>query len=198
MNLDELKETWNNETIKEIPEVSLSKQKELKSPLALIRKNMRKELRRSTIIFTLLVLWAVLGIEDNKKLTYIVSLIFVASLVIIYYFWRFYKFHKEFKNKNYSTFQSLLELNYHLKYFTDLYVSYYVSSIPILLCEVIILLNSDGKTIYRLSIEITIFILFMLLFLFLSGKWHFNRYYGKHISKITKLLKEIKHPYEID
>ncbi len=198
MNLDELKETWNKETIKETPEVSLSEQKELKSPLALIRKNMRKELRRNVIMFTLLVLWAVLGIEDNKKLTYIISLIFVTSLVVIYYFWRFYKFHKEFKNKNYSTFQSLLELNYHLKYFTNLYISYYISCTPILLCEIIILLNSDEKTIYRLSIEIIILMLSSLLLLFLGGKWNFNRYYGKHISKITQLLKEIKHPYEIE
>ncbi len=31
---------------------------------------------------------------------------------------------------------------------------------------------------------------------FISYKWYFNKYYGRHIIKIADLFQEIKHPYQ--
>ncbi len=173
MNLDELKETWNEETIEQVPEVSLSEQKELKSPLAVIRKNMKKEFK------------------NNDTLTYYLCLLLVVLLIGIYYILKFKQFYKEIEKPNYSTFQSLLELNYSLKFFKELYMSCYVAFVPVLLCLYIIdNMSSLNVPIFILKLCVAFFLLYFI------GKWWFNNFYGKHIAKISNLLHEVKHPYE--
>ncbi len=200
MNLDDLKETWTQQTIDKTPEVSLSEQNKLKSPLAIIRKNMLKEFWTSAILIFLVVFGTIIIVENTKLLTYTMSLLFVVILIMSYYFWKFKKLYKEIENHNYSTFQSLLELNYNLKYYTDLYVSYYVAFVPILLCEFFLIyeFNSFYSSLPITSfIPITLASIFFALFaLYFLGKWFFDYYYGRYITKIANLLREIKHPYE--
>ena len=51
MDLENLKQVWNEEKIESIPEISLEKQKEIHTPLEIIRKNMRTEFWVSIISF---------------------------------------------------------------------------------------------------------------------------------------------------
>ncbi|MBS9767126.1 MAG: hypothetical protein KGV44_06265 [Flavobacteriaceae bacterium] len=196
MNLDELKETWNEETIEQVPEVSLSEQKELKSPLAVIRKNMKKEFWTNNILIALIILCCILGIENKRLLTYVMSLVAIGVLVVGYYSLKFREFYREIEKPNYSTFQSLLELNYKMKYYTDLYVSYYIASVPIIFCELLLFYQFGDK--FR-NFQIWTFVLSLIIsfiFVYFFGKWWFNNYYGKHIAKISNLLHEVKHPYK--
>ena len=43
MDLENLKQVWDKEKIESVPEISLEKQKEIHTPLEMIRKNMRTE-----------------------------------------------------------------------------------------------------------------------------------------------------------
>ncbi len=196
MNLDELKETWDSDTVEEIPEVSLSEQNKINHPLALIRKNMRMEFWTSLISIILVTLVCLFDIEDKRLLTYVMSLIVMGIFIIGYYSFKFRQFYKEIEKPNYSTFQSLLELNYKLKYYTDLYVSYYIAAAPIVFCE-ILLYYQFGNSFPRFPIWSFVLTLSISLgFTYLLGKWWFNNYYGKHIAKVADLLEEINHPYE--
>ncbi len=196
MNLDELKESWSDETIEQTPEVSLSEQKQLKNPLALIRKNMRKEFWTNKIVIALLVIGCLFEIENKRLLTYVMSLVAIGLLVVGYYSWKFKDFYKEIEKPNYSTFQSLLELNYKIKYYTDLYVSYYIAGVPIIFCEML-LFYQFGNSFPKFPIwTFVLSLIIIFIFTYFSGKWWFNSNYGKHIAKITTLLNEIKHPYE--
>ena len=52
MDLENLKQVWNEEKIESIPEISLEKQKEIHTPLEMIRKNMRTEFWTSIVFFS--------------------------------------------------------------------------------------------------------------------------------------------------
>ena len=43
MNIDELKNTWNEDIVEETPEISIEQRNKLNLPLEKIRKNMRVE-----------------------------------------------------------------------------------------------------------------------------------------------------------
>ena len=86
MDLENLKQVWNEEKMESIPEISLEKQKEIHTPLEMIRMNMRTEFWMNIIFFPL---WAVLFplMGKNIEQTYLlVILIFIALLSEILYF----------------------------------------------------------------------------------------------------------------
>ena len=56
MDLENLKQVWNEEKIESIPEISLEKQKEIHTPLEIIRKNMRTKFWVNIILFPFLFL----------------------------------------------------------------------------------------------------------------------------------------------
>ncbi len=200
MNLEDLKETWNEETIEQVPEVSLSEQKGLKNPLALIRKNMRMEFWTNNLVILLLIVGCFFYIENQKFLLYTTSLLLVVVLITGFYFLKFKKIYNEIGNTNYSTFQSLLELNYRLEYFKNLFFSLYMSLVPIILCELFLMyefyLDFSQKPIGLFIITWIASFIISTLFIYFYAKFWFSSVYGKHIAKISNLLHEIKHPYE--
>ncbi len=157
---------------------------------------MKKEFRTSIISIILIILVCLFDIEDKRLLTYVMSLIVIGVFIIGYYYLKFREFYKEIEKPNYSTFQSLLELNYKMKYYTDLYVSHYIACVPVIFCE-ILLYYQFGKTFSSFSIWTFVLTLSITLILtYFFAKWWFNHYYGKYIAQISNLLKEIKHPYK--
>lgn len=200
MNLEDLKNNWQEENIENIPEVSLSKQKELRQPLSIIRKNMKMELWTSVLFILAMFVIVFFWIENTRLLLYAEMLLGMMMLISGYYFWKFKNLYQAIEKPNYSTFQSLLDLNYSLKYYTDLYVSYYVSFVPFLFCEILLMYEFDER-LSKFQSE-NIFVLFVVsllvafvIFYFL-GKMFFNAYYGKYIAEVANLLKRINHPYE--
>ena len=89
MDLENLKQVWNEEKIESIPEISLEKQKEIHTPLEMIRKNMRTEFWTSIVFF---LLWAVsspFSGMDIKHTYLLVILILTAFVIIGYYYLKF-------------------------------------------------------------------------------------------------------------
>lgn len=200
MNLEDLKKTWNEESLEEIPEVSLSEQKELRQPLSIIRKNMKMEFWSTVVLILAMVIGVFFWIKNTKLLIYTETLLGMMILVCTYYFWKFKKLYQEIEKPNYSTFQSLLELNYTLKYYTDLYVSYYVAFVPFLFCEFLLMYEFNERYTHFQSENLLLLFVFSLLIgiltLYFFGKAFFNAYYGRYIAEVANLLKKIKHPYE--
>lgn len=56
MDLENLKNTWKEENLNDIPEISTEKQKELHNPLEKIRKNMRMEFWSTVVAVIFLII----------------------------------------------------------------------------------------------------------------------------------------------
>jgi hypothetical protein len=189
MDLENLKQVWNEEKIESIPEISLEKQKEIHTPLEMIRKNMRAEFWISVVSFSL---WAIMlpFMGKNTEQTYLlVILVFIALTITGYYYLKFYTFYKKLNTKNLNTYHSILDLRYELVLNSELYKSFNIVFVPIMLglYSTLYLHNKESNIIFF----IILFLTFCVILYFIGKYWMYESY-GKHIMKISKIVAEIK------
>ena len=196
MDLDNLKEIWSQEEFSEIPEVSLEKQQEISSPIEKIKRNIRFEIWSFIPVFPIAIFGLFKLVNDEKLLLYSVVFVVVMAIVSFFFYFKIYKFYKEISNNSLKTHQHLLELEYQIKYFRDLYQSYYIAFVPILLSEFFVLFQFS-KSFNQLSIEsmIGVFVISLFLgfvFLFLCWKLWYHFFYGKYARQIEKAIADLK------
>ena len=188
MDLENLKQVWNEEKIESIPEISLEKQKEIHTPLEIIRKNMRAEFWISVVSFSLWAIMLPLMGKNTEQIYLLVILVFIALTITGYYYLKFYIFYKKLNTKNLNTYHNILDLRYELVLNSELYKSFYIVFIPIGLCLYTILYLHDKET------NLTIFAIKSLIFgvvFYFGGKYWLYEKYGKYIQKISKIVAEI-------
>ena len=188
MDLENLKQVWNEEKIESIPEISLEKQKEIHTPLEIIRKNMRIEFWKNIIFFPFCTVLFSLKGKDAEQTYLIVILVFIAFIIIGYYYLKFYTFYKKLNTKSLNTYHNILDLRYELVLNSELYKSFYIVFIPIGLCLYTILYLHDKET------NLTIFAIKSLIFgvvFYFGGKYWLYEKYGKYIQQISKIVAEI-------
>ena len=189
MDLENLKQVWNEEKIESIPEISLEKQKEIHTPLEMIRKNMRTKFWMNIILFPF---WAVLfplNGKDTEQTYLIVILVLTALMVMGYYYLKFYTFYKKLNTQNLSTYHSILDLRYELVLNSELYKSFYIAFfIPLILGLYSILYL--GKKDFDLTF-FTILSLLLCVVIYFIGKYSLYENYGKYIQQISKIVAEI-------
>ena len=187
MDLENLKQVWDKEKIESIPEISLEKQKEIHTPLEIIRKNMRAEFRISTI-FPLFGIQIFFTVKGREQTFFLIMLAFIALFILGYYYLKFYSFYKKLNTKNLNTYHNILDLRYELVLNSELYKSFYIAFIPIVL-GLYSILYLDKK-----DFDITFFTILCLSFcvvVYFIGKYLMYESYGKHIMKISKIVAEI-------
>lgn len=195
MNIDELKNVWNEDVSEEAPEISIEQRNKINLPLEKMRKNMRMEF------------WSIIGIfifsfivcafcRPFKLQFYITVLIASMLMVTIFFFSKFFRLYSDISNPMLKTYDSLKDLVMQVNLNKQYYLSYYLSFVPFIVCEMIIVIEfipwpepmSEIKTAVILISSVTV----GLFVLFLTGKFWFNRYYGRYIVHIEDLLKELK------
>ncbi|MDP9956347.1 hypothetical protein [Epilithonimonas hungarica] len=196
MDLDNLKTLWNKEDVSETPEISTERQKEIHLPLEKIRKNMRNEFWSTIILLpiVLIVIWF-FQIPFRFKL-YIEVLVASMTLVTVFFFSKFFKLYREISNPTLGTYDSLKDLFHQFELNKQYYLSFYLSFVPFLVCEMIIVIESiphtrqfsNGYLTYTLLLPVVIG-LFMLYFI---GNWWYQFFYGKYLDRIKKLVEEMK------
>ena len=189
MDLENLKQVWDKEKIESVPEISLEKQKEIHTPLEVIRMNMRAEFWMNIIFFPF---WAVLFPlkGKNTEQTYLlVILVFIAFIIIGYYYLKFYTFYKKLNTKSLNTYHNILDLRYELVLNSELYKSFNIVFVPIMLglYSTLYLHNKESNIIFF----IILFLTFCVILYFIGKYWMYESY-GKHIMKISKIVAEIK------
>ena len=188
MDLENLKQVWDKEKIESVPEISLEKQKEIHTPLEIIRMNMRTEFWISIVSFPLWAAMLLLKGKDTIQIYLLIMLIFIALIIMGYYYLKFYTFYKKLNTKSLNTYHNILDLRYELVLNSELYKSFYIVFIPIGLCLYTILYLHDKET------NLTIFAIKSLIFgvvFYFGGKYWLYEKYGKYIQKISKIVAEI-------
>ncbi len=197
MNIDELKNTWNqDDSFEETPEISMEQKAKINLPLEKIRRNMRMEFWSTVGIFVFAFTLIALSAGPFKFKFYITILIASMVFVTFFFFSQFFKLYKNMSSPMMKTYDSLKDLLHQFQLNKQYYLSFYLSFVPFLVCEIIIVLEfiprpvplSDTKIA---SILIGSIVIVMPL-LFVIGKWWFKRLYGKYIIQIENLVNELK------
>lgn len=197
MELDQLKNIWDKEEIAETPEISTEKQKQIHLPLERIRNNMRMEFWYTVVMFLLIIVFFILkDMYIFKFKVYVITLVSAQMLVTSFYFLKFFNLYKNLTSVNLNTADSLKDLCYQFKLNEQYYLSFYLSFVPFVVCEMLLIFEFTPslKIIQGLEFILTFLGLcvFTLLLLYFVGIWWFKRYYGKYISQISQIAKNLK------
>ena len=188
MDLENLKQVWDKEKIESVPEISLEKQKEIHTPLEIIRKNMRTEFWVSIISFLIFGIQIFFTVRGKEQTFFLTMLAFIILFILGYYYLKFYSFYKKLNTKNLNTYHNILDLRYELVLNSELYKSFYIAFIPIML-GLYSILYLDKK-----DFDLTFFTILSLSFcvvLYFIGKYWLYENYGKYIQQISKIVAEI-------
>lgn len=197
MNIDDLKNTWNEDTAENTPKINTEQRKRLNLPLEKIRANMRMEFWSTAVflIFALIAIWFLDYVPFRYRL-YIEILVAAMAVVTFFFFSKFFKLYQEISKPGLETLAALKDLQHQFNLNKQYYLSFYISFIPFLVGEMIIII--EAIPYYQQFPNGTFAIIFIgsivigMFFLFAMGKFWFNYLYGKHIKNIEKLIEELK------
>jgi len=199
MNIDDLKNTWNDDVSDETPKISTEQQSQkINLPLEKIRKNMRMEFWSTVgiLIFGFLIVWISVPEAPFKFKFYLTVLLFSMVIVVSFFFSKFFRLYKDISNPMMKTYESLQDLMFQFKLNEQYYLSFMLSFVPFLVCELIIVVEfiPHRKPLSDLQVATTILSMLAvgLFGLFLLGKYWYRIFYGKYVNQIENLLIELK------
>ncbi|WP_288447300.1 hypothetical protein [uncultured Chryseobacterium sp.] len=195
MNIDEFKNTWNEDIVEETPEISLEQRNKLNLPLEKIRKNMRVEFWWMIAIFVFAFL--VCSVCRPFKLQLYITVLIASMLIVtVFFFSKFFKLYNDISNPAPKTYDSLKDLVMQLNLNKQYYLSYYISFAPFLVCEILIVLEFIPwpHPLSELKIAVVLIgtVIVGLFLLYIVGKFWYQRYYGRYIQHIEDLLEELR------
>jgi len=196
MDLDQFKTIWNKEDVSETPEISTERQKEIHLPLEKIRKNMRNEFWSTIILLPIILVFIWFFNIPFRFRLYVEVLVASMTLVTVFFFSKFFKLYKEISNPTLGTYDSLKDLFHQFELNKQYYLSFYLSFVPFLVCEMIIIIESIPHTRTYSNGFLSFYLLFPVIIglfgLYFLGNWWFQYFYGKYIDRIKKLVEEMK------
>lgn len=197
MNIDELKNTWNqDDSFDETPEISTEQKNKINLPLEKIRKNMRMEFWSTVGIFVFA--FAIIAISDGPfKFKFYISILITSMVFVTFFFFsQFFKLYSNMSNPLMQTYDSLKDLLYQFQLNKQYYLSFYLSFVPFLVCEIIIVLEFIPRPVPLSDLQVATILIGAIVItmpvLFIIGKWWFNKLYGKYILQIESLVHELK------
>ena len=197
MEIDQLKNIWKKDNVSQTPEITIEQKKEIHLPLERIRKNMRMEFWSTSVMFLLIILFFILkDMYIFKFKVYVITLVSAQMLVTSFFFFKFFNLYKNLTVVALNTTDNLKDLGYQFKLNEQYYLSFYLSFVPFVVCEMLLIFEFTPslKSIQGLEFILTFLgmCLVTLLGLYFVGTWWFKRYYGKYISQITQVSKDLK------
>ncbi|AZA76968.1 hypothetical protein EG347_05320 [Chryseobacterium sp. G0186] len=190
MELDNFKELWNKDTGQDPPEISLEKQREIHSPLQMLKINMKTEFWLMVVTLPLfLTSFPFASIDSNVR---IIS-VFVTILTIAfmtYFYSRFLKLYKLLQKNSINTNYDLFNLKTQLLISKEIYISYYISYIPLAFLLSLIKINFHFDMEYNLAIFGISFLITLLLLCFIIKYWIYYMY-GRYIDDVVYLVDEL-------
>jgi hypothetical protein len=197
MNIDELKNTWNqDDSFEETPEISMEQKNKINLPLEKIRGNMRMEFWSTVGIFVFAFGVIALSPGPFKFKFYITILIASMVFVTFFFFSKFFKLYKNMSSPMMKTYDSLKDLLHQFELNKQYYFSFYLSFVPFLVCEIIIVLEFIPRPVPLSNFTIAAILIGSMVvvmpMLFVMGKWWFKKFYGKFIRQIEDLVNELR------
>lgn len=190
MELENFKELWNKDTGQEPPEISLEKQREIHSPLQMLKINMKTEFWLMVVTLPLLLTSFPFASTDSniRIISTFVTLLTVAFMS--YFYSRFLKLYKLLQKGSINTNYDLFNLKTQLLISKEIYISYYISYIPLAFLLSLIKINFHFDMEYNLAIFGISFLITLLLVCFIIKYWIYYMY-GRYIDDVIYLVDEL-------
>lgn len=190
MELENFKELWNKDTGQESPEISLEKQKEIHSPLQMLKVNMQTEFWLMIVTLPMLFTGFPFASTDSniKIISAFVSILTLA--IIVYFYSRFLKLYKLLQKNSINTNYDLFNLKTQLLISKEIYISYYISYIPLGFLLSLIKINFHFDMEYNLAIFGISLLITLLLIAFIIRYWIYYMY-GRYIDDVVRLVDEL-------
>ncbi len=196
MNIDELKNAWNeDDSFEGTPEISIGQKNKINLPLEKIRKNMRMEFWSTVGIFVFA--FAVIALcEGGFKFKFYLSILIGSMVFVTFFFYsQFFKLYKNMSDPGMKTLDGLKDLLHQFNLNKQYYLSFYLCFVPFLVCELIIVLEFIPRPVPLPDVQIAFVLITTLVItmplLLIIGKWWFGMFYGKYIRQIEHLVKEL-------
>lgn len=191
MELENLKDLWSKDQPENTPKVSIEGTEKLNSPLKMLQMNMRTEFFVWLLLIIPYGVYNMLSSPEDENIRKISILITVLMLLIMLYFgWRFRKLYSYLENRDVSTNYGLFSLKTKLLVSKELYISYYISYIPMvfLMSLIQVKFHFDFKysgLVFGISFLLSSVVLFIMI-----KNW-FYLMYGKYINQIECLIDDL-------
>lgn len=190
MDLENFKEIWNKDTGQESPEVSLEKQREIHSPLQMLKVNMKTEFWLMVVTLPTLFTSFPFASTDSNIRTISTFVTILTITFICYFYSRFLKLYKLLQKNSINTNYDLFNLKTQLLISKEIYISYYISYIPLAFLLSLIKINFHFDMEYNLAIFGISFLITLLLVCFIIKYWIYYMY-GRYIDDVVYLVDEL-------
>ncbi|RXM38329.1 hypothetical protein BOQ62_17280 [Chryseobacterium sp. CH21] len=190
MELENFKEIWNKDTGQESPEISLEKQKEIHSPLQMLKVNMQTEFWLMIVTLPLLLTIFPFTSRDSNIKTISLFVTILTLAIIVYFYSRFLKLYKLLRKNSINTNYDLFNLKTQLLISKEIYISYYLSYVPIGFLLSLIQINFHFDMEYNLAIFGISVLITLLLIAFIIRYWIYYMY-GRYIDDVVLLVDEL-------
>ncbi|WP_278381102.1 hypothetical protein [Chryseobacterium arthrosphaerae] len=190
MELENFKELWNKDTGQELPEISLEKQREIHSPLQMLKINMETEFWLMIVTLPLLLTNFPFASTDSN-IRIISTFVTILTIAFMMYFYsRFLKLYKLLRKNSINTNYDLFNLKTQLLISKEIYISYYITYIPLgfLLSLIKISFHFDMEynlAIFGISLLITLGLVFFMI------RYWIYYMYGRYIDDVVHLVDEL-------
>lgn len=189
MELENLKKLWNKD-LKNIPEISLQKRSEIHSPLQMIKINMRTEFYILLITLPVILLSFPFATDDfNLKIISILQIILTLGF-ITYFYSRFKKLYNLLAKSGINTNYEMFNIKTQLLVAKEIYISYYISYIPLAFVLCLIQISFHFDTDYHMLIFGISFGISFLIVCFFIKYWVYYMY-GKYIEIVSDVVDEL-------
>ncbi|GAB0156510.1 hypothetical protein CHRYSEOSP005_17750 [Chryseobacterium sp. Alg-005] len=190
MELENFKELWNKDNRQSPPEVSLEKQNEIHSPLQMLKINMETEFWLMVVTLPTILIGSPFTVDDVNIRTISIIVTILTLAFIIYFYSRFLKLYKMLKKGSINTNYDLFNLRTQLLISKEIYISYYISYIPLALLLSLIQINFHFDMEYNLAIFGFSFLITLFLIYIIVKYWIYYMY-GKYIKEVVLLVDEL-------
>nr|WP_315033742.1 hypothetical protein [uncultured Chryseobacterium sp.] len=190
MKLENFKELWNKDTGQNSPEISLDKQREIHSPLQMLKINMKTEFWLMVVTLPLLLTSFPFASKDSNIKTIAVFVTILTVAFIGYFYSRFLKLYKLIQKNSINTNYDLFNLKTQLLISKEIYISYYISYIPLAFLLCLININFHFDVEYNLGIFGVSLLITILLVCFVIRYWIYYMY-GRYIDNVVQLIDEL-------
>jgi hypothetical protein len=189
MELENFKELWDKDS-QELPEISLEKQNEIHSPLEMIRINMKTEFWLMVITLPMILIGFPFTTNDFNVKTISIFVAVLTVGLIVYFYSRFLKLYKMLKKSSINTNYDLFNIRTQLLVAKEIYISYYVSYIPLAFVSSLEQIDFQFNEDYHIAIFAISFLIAILLLCIIVKYWVYYMY-GKYIEDVVRLVDEL-------
>jgi len=205
MNIDDLKDAWNNDEPKgmRLP-VSTAMLGKTTSAVERLRKNMKAEFI-ATLVSYVIILVFMFGRPQISFLFNIACFLFFTILTLnCFYFSRFYVFYKSISRYDFNMKDSIRKITYELELNMEVYKTYNFSVAPIAVLITITLTCSQhtadfiqhilaAHAFISLGNMLLVFLIILISFMitYVCFSWHVRLQFGKYLAELKQVMNDL-------